>query len=161
WVRTFYPGVTDEHGALKIAVRPGAELWGQDIRLGVAPVRRLRGLLLDTSGNAAPGVEIVLARAEEITPDEKHAKSADDGSFEFANVPEGDWLLTAQAERGEKLHAFATLTMAGRDLEHVELRLSAPFTITGSVTMSGTAERKRQASVLLRPAVVAPDGLRQ
>ena len=164
WIRTYYPGVTDARGAVKITLHAGSELWGQDIRIVAAPVRRLRGTLADANGDPTPHVAIHLGRAEGVAPEDIHTESAEDGSFEFPSLHEGDWSLTAQAERGgANLRAFALVTVAGRDVDRIELRLVAPFTVTGAVTLPQAAERRnlRQATVLLRPSMVAPDGLRQ
>src|SRR5207244_1969246 len=65
WVHTYYPGVVDPRAAVKVVVRAGADVWGQDIQLRAAPLRRLRGIVLDVKGDPAPRVPVKAALTDE------------------------------------------------------------------------------------------------
>ena len=164
WIRTYYPGVADAQSAAKITVRAGSELWGQDITLRAAPVRRLRGVLLDSNGDAAPHVPVHLGRVEEVVPDDVSVVTGDDGSFEFPVVHDGEWGAWAQLQsNGVKLRAFAAAHLMGRDLDRLELRLMAPFTVIGSFSFAGSADRRPEKApeVFLKPSVSSDEGFKQ
>ena len=164
WAHTYYPGVLDPRAAVKIVVRAGSEEWGQDIRLRAAPVRRMRGVVLDPRGDPAPHVPVQVARIGELVPEDIQTVSAEDGAFEFPALPDGEWRVFAQSEKGgAKVRAFAVAQVAGRDLDGVDLRLTAPFSLHGSVTLGGPVGSKPGAKVglFLRPFVVGSEGLAQ
>ena len=164
WVDTYYPGVPDRAAAAKIIVRAGSELWGTDIRLRAAPVYRLRGVVLDTKGDPAPRVPVKATPVVETLPGDINIVSAEDGSFEFPALPDGEWVVSAEMEGGGgKVRAFAEAHLAGRDLDRVELHLSMPFTLLGSVLLDGSDGRglDKKIAIFLRPLVGASEGLPQ
>jgi hypothetical protein len=161
WIMTYYPGVAQRSAASRITIAPGTEIFGQDIRLVASPVHRIRGVALDHKGDPAAGVTIQLADPTRFTGgDDAQAQSAADGTFEFRDIPTGDWRLSASVEReGVKLKAFQTLQVADRDSERLELRLGLPFSIQGSVVFEGPSERPlaRATAIMLVPAVGGSD----
>ena len=63
-------------------------------------------------------------------------ESRPDGTFEFAAVPEGEWLFSAEVERGGVLlRATEWIEGTKHDIESVKLRLVAPLTVRGKVAM--------------------------
>jgi hypothetical protein len=133
WAQTFYPGVTDPQLAEPVTVRPGSEEWRSEIKLAVAPVHRIRGRVLDGHGDPACKVEVMLEKG--FGPALKQ-ESKDDGAFEFESVMDGEWRASAAALKdGVKLRAVEMVELRGHDLEKVELRLSAPFTLKGKIVV--------------------------
>jgi hypothetical protein len=60
----------------------------------------------------------------------------DDGTFEFAAVPKEEWRVSASVEEGGvRLLASQSVEIENRDLENVELPLTAPFTLRGKIVM--------------------------
>jgi hypothetical protein len=158
WVSTFFPGVAEANAASRLVVRAGSELTDQEIRLQIAPVHRIRGVVLDAGGVPTPHVRVTLGSNQGISlkdeDRETYAMAGDDGSFEFADVNDGIWRLSAETEKDGKLRAFAAETMAGHDIDRVQLRLSPPFTIHGSVVReapAGAQIRKAPMLVMLTP----------
>jgi hypothetical protein len=159
WAATFYPDGTDVTSAGKVQVRAGSEVWDLEVRLQPVPVHRLRGVVLDERGVPAPKVPVTLesnlALFGKPEDRETHAVSAEDGSFEFADASDGVWRLSAEADSsGTKLRAFTAETMAGHDLDRIQLRLSPPFAIHGSIVReaaAGVQIRKTPLLVLLTP----------
>ncbi len=157
WVRTWYPSVADRFGAAKITIAPSAELTGQDIELRAVPVHRLRGRLLDPHGEPAPHVAVKIYPPEELVTDggENEAVTAEDGRFEFPALYDGHWRLKAVVESDSlTLTAIAYQEMTGRDIERLDMRLQAPFTVAGKVvieTPAGAAPPKR-VGVILGPS---------
>ena len=130
WALTYYPGVTIHDAATKLQVRPGNQSADLEIKLQMAPVHMLRGVVLNPDGAPARGVEV--AATAEIRPSVV-AKSTANGSFELPLV-DGSWCITANAT-GPDGHLRATewIDMAGSDREALKLRLSRPFTLRGQV----------------------------
>jgi protocatechuate 3,4-dioxygenase beta subunit len=133
WRQTFYPGAADPQLAEAVTVQPGAELWDRNIKLAAGPVHAIRGRVLDGRGDGVAKASVALSAA--FGPTLTQA-TKDDGSFEFPAVTEDEWRVSAILERGSvKLRARQVLEMRGRDVEKVELRLAAPFTLRGKVVM--------------------------
>lgn len=151
WLETYYPDVADSRVAPRIEIPPGSDLQGQDIRLQSAAVHQLRGKVLDEHGSPASHVTVTLdENALPVThEDSPTAVSNDEGEFQFEDLHDGAWRLSAKADRGEvSLRAFAFERVVGHDIDRVQLRLAAPFTIHGSVS---TADSNVQTVVVLVP----------
>jgi carboxypeptidase family protein len=162
WVRTWYSGAVQRSAASRIAVAPGAELWDQDIRLVAVPVHGIRGVVLDDKGNPAAGVNIELGDPIDFTRrDPPQARSGDDGAFDFGEIPDGDWRLTAAIERdGVKLKAYQRLQVSAHDIDRLELRLAQPFSIRGTLSLEaadGSPASGKPTIVSLVPGVGGSD----
>ena len=73
-----------------------------------------------THGSAGPGPEPQLASVD----------TKKDGTFEFPAVERGDWRLTAIVNEYEKPNAgSATASVGDKDIEGLEIRLTAPFLV--------------------------------
>jgi len=156
WARTWYPAAADQGAAARVLVTAGADLPGQDILLRAVPVRRVSGRVLSPKGEPVRGAAVKAAPPEEfaVAEFEQVAQSKEDGRFEFAGLPDGNWRLTAEA-KGEGLDLYAALveTVAGRDIEGLELRFVPPFALQGKVvrTPTGTPAEKKTVGVILAP----------
>jgi hypothetical protein len=64
YATTYYPSADFRAGGAKIVVGPGAELFGEDIRLRTVPAWRLRGRLVAPSGDPASGASTVNATSD-------------------------------------------------------------------------------------------------
>ena len=144
WARTYYPGTAVADAATKIQLHPGMDLADLVIKLRAVPVHAVRGVLLNPEGAPMPKQSVVLQEGREL-PWKKTAQSDAEGAFEFPDVPDGDFLFYFEASRGsDKLRADQWITVAGRDLENVKLRLEAPFAVSGKLVF----EKPEGASVL-------------
>jgi protocatechuate 3,4-dioxygenase beta subunit len=162
WVMTYYPGVAQRSAASRITIEPGSEIHGQDIRLITAPVHNIHGTALDHKGEPVAGVVIDLADPARLTADtDSQATSAQDGTFEFREIPAGEWRLSASAERdGVKLKAFQSFPLGDRDIDRLELRLAMPFSIQGTVKFEGapaSPSPMKGTVVMLAPSVGGSD----
>ncbi len=109
---------------------PGNQNADLEIKLQMAPVHMLRGVVLNPDGTPARGVEV--AATAEIRPGAV-AKSAANGSFELP-LADGSWRITANdTEPDGHLRATDWIDMVGSDREALKLRLSRPFTLRGQV----------------------------
>jgi hypothetical protein len=156
WVPTYYPRVTDARAAAMLVVRPGAELWGSDVRLTTAAMRRVHGVILDPQGRAAPGATVRIARLDGTLSRDFKILSAEDGSFDFPFLYDGEWNITAQIEvGGVKLAGSAAALVGDRDLDSIELRLLPPFVVRGTVMYAGKRRSGDAIEIFLRPRTIA------
>jgi Carboxypeptidase regulatory-like domain len=142
WTRTWYPGVTDAEGAGKIVLAPGGVLDNIELKLRTAAAHAVRGMLLNPDGTPAPKVDVSLGGPKGLWK----ARSADDGSFEFAAVVDGEWRLIAEAQPSvlnAKLRANQPVAVAGRGREGIKLQLHPPI----PVTLRAVAETPENAPV--------------
>jgi hypothetical protein len=149
WVLTYSPGVTQRSAASRVTINPGAEIYGHEIKFASAPVQRISGVVLDQKGEPVSGADIQLEDPTRLTQQTyAQTNSAADGAFEFRDIPEGDWRLSA-SRAGMK--AFQSVQIAGRDVERYELRLAPPFSIEGVLMLDAPAARP--TAIMLAPAV--------
>lgn len=134
WAQTFYPGVTDPQLAERVMVRIGGEISNLDIKLAAVPVHRIRGVVLDVSGNPAPKATVTLGKG--IGSPALIRNTRGDGTFEFETVAEGEWRISTNVDQGvPKLWAVQWVQLKAHDLENLELRPAAPFAIQGKIVM--------------------------
>ena len=103
---TFAPGVLSANGAEAIAIAPGEERTGVDVRVAALPTYRISGTL--TGPEASPqNVSIQLTSAGLIDLQAGISLGRGGSSFDFAGVPPGEYVLrmiavprAAQAEGG-------------------------------------------------------------
>jgi hypothetical protein len=132
WRRTYYPGVGLAEAASKIVVLPGGEVLDLELKLLAVPVHAVRGVVLNPDGTPAP--KVTIARVDMPRIPSLPVESRPDGTFEFPAVAEGEWLFSAEAEKGGvKLRAMEWIEVARHDLENVKLRLVPPLTLRGKV----------------------------
>jgi hypothetical protein len=134
WAQTFYPGVIDPQLAARVMVRIGGEISNLDIKLAAVPVHRIRGVVLDVTGNPVPSATVTLGKGTGSPALIRSAGRA--GTFEFEAVAEGDWRLSANVSQGgTKLWTARRVELKARDLENLELRPAAPFAIQGKIVL--------------------------
>jgi hypothetical protein len=167
---TYFPSVLDLSAAQEIRVQPGVDQSGFDIRLQAAAVYRLRGVVLDPEGHPAAKAVVELLSKTIYEPrgfvsfpfgpfeiasgalgsgtqyaliEPEVTKS--DGSFEFASVPEGGWILRAESDtvrdtarqRDLMLYGTEEVRLGRRDVDDVAIRLLPPFDLGVSVELAG------------------------
>ena len=156
WARTWYPSASDAAGAARVVIAAGADLVGEDIELGAVPVFRVSGRVVNVDGEPMKGVAVKAMPPEEFDAAQfqRQATSQADGSFEIGGLADGNWRFTAEAVAGGvQLYAGLEETVAGHDVERIELRFAAPFTLTGKVVRSATATpaETKEVGVMLTP----------
>jgi hypothetical protein len=134
WTQTFYGNVTDPQLGARIAVRAAGDLFNLDIKLAAAPMRRVRGRVTDPGGKAAAKALVIVGKGFGTN---LATVTANDGTFEFASVPDAEWRIAAHAAPAgtEKLWVSRTLTVKGHDPEAIELRLTEPFALHGRIVV--------------------------
>ena len=136
WRRTWYPGVVLPEAASKIVVLPG-EVSDVELKLLAVPAHAVRGVVLNPDGTPAPKVTIAIGETFRSASVESKA----DGTFEFPAVPEGEWRISVETQRGSgKLFAIEWMEVARHDLENVKLHLIPPLTVHGKVVAEASQD---------------------
>jgi hypothetical protein len=116
--------------------------------------------VVDETGAAAGGTALELASDDEWFGVDAETKSAEDGSFEFAAVPEGEWRVRALAHRaGITFRGHALVTLSRRDLDDLRLEITPPFPVEGFVDRDEPRDAKglrKVTMVTLRPVDGGP-----
>ncbi len=154
---TYFPSVVEEADAQRITVQGGADLPGYEIRIRSAPMHRIRGRVLDSAGRPAPSLPVLLTksvpsplilmagadammRSEPPGLNVSAYVSGENGVFEIPSVPAGEWRLWANVlNQMDYVHNRVIAGNAGGaavfskgDVDNVEIRIAAPFTLEAS-----------------------------
>jgi hypothetical protein len=142
---TFFPGVSNVANASVLSVRPGEELSGVDIRVGLSRSVALRGTLRTPDGVPAAGVPVQLLPAEGpsiasmlLSSNFRPVRTSPDGSFLFDSVPPGDHLLIVRSGSSASLWAHERLSVGDADVSGLEIRLQPGLRISGRVATEST-----------------------
>lgn len=150
YVTTYYPGVTDVSQATRIEATPGAELSGFDIQLKRTRVYRLRGQVLDPSGEPAKNYFVnVMPKNMVFGPlMGQQFYPLPEGGFEVRNLVPGSYRIVVQANMRtrEGLTFSDTFEMGAQDVEGLIVRLQPPVSLKGRVEQP--AEQKLDLSAM-------------
>jgi len=149
-VTTYYPSAIESDQAAPIRI-DGADLFGYDIRLQTAPAREIRGVVIGTDGKPAARTTVLMfkppsglmtqvrggaSRFQQPEVQGDQTGSADDGSFEFPEVVEGDWNIRAmlsvrdtEKHRDKVRAASMELHVSKTDIDDLKLQLVEPFDV--------------------------------
>lgn len=142
YARSFYPGTTVATQAEFVSVGSGETAAGINVFLSRDQTFRIRGQLLDSTGEPTTGgnvslVPSVRSGATVMVP--VGARIAQNGAFEFSGVLPGQYVVVS--DRGRKGRAiegeFGSLavTVVDRDVTGLVLQASAGSTIAGRIVL--------------------------
>jgi uncharacterized GH25 family protein len=164
--RTFYPGTREPRSAQYVRVSASQDLAGIDLSLEPEKTARVAGTILGVDGQpSAPGTLQLRPNvaAGELTALPVGAIIKDDGTFEFPNVPPGQYLIFADrgCSRQNIEGDFATLPVAvdGVDVTGLTIQVARGSSIAGRVVFD-TADRDHVpafSTVQISPVPVDPD----
>ncbi|MEP7354803.1 MAG: carboxypeptidase-like regulatory domain-containing protein [Acidobacteriota bacterium] len=135
--------VVDESGRPKQGVTVQLfPLTQQDALINWINSRSMNGVVAGMVQIIGPGVRVGTQEAQTIT--------SADGTFEFPSVHSGDWKMTASDSNSpiysNTTRVGAISTFVGRgDVLGLELRLSAPFTLTATAAFPATSGKPTDA----------------
>jgi hypothetical protein len=168
YTRSYYPGTANPAGAQFVSIGVAQEVDGIDIALARARTARVSGKVLNADGQPTSpgGLSLVSSvRSASAVSVSMGARLAGDGSFEFSNVPPGQYVI--RADRGRRQPwvegEFGTLAVAidGADVTNLIVQTSAGSAITGRLTFNARDRSKLPApsAFELRPLPVDFDAV--
>lgn len=151
--RSYYPGTDDPAAASPVTIATSQEVTGVDLILTRQPTANISGRLLDAEGRPTNGGSLTLlpsARSASPLGIGIGARIEKDGSFEFANVTPGAYVIQSNAGQsgGSRLPEFGVLrvNVTNDDVRDLMLRRSRGATLTGHVSVSPGAITVADAS---------------
>jgi Carboxypeptidase regulatory-like domain len=155
YATTYFPGTPNPGEAQLIIVGVAQEV--HDIDFPLAPVRtaRIAGRTISAAGEPYRGAIELRAslRSGSVVTASVGARTEPDGSFEFPNVPPGEYVV--QATRGIEV-AWQFVTVNGTDLTGVVVQTQAGSFVRGRVTFEGAGTPNRR-QIEIAPLPVDPD----
>lgn len=158
YATTFYPGTIDASQAQPLDVKAGMEISNLDVTLRRVPVFKIKGRAIDEDGKPiqrfmASAVSVTYPQASSVGIS---AGAQPDGRFEITNVPPGDYLVFirsmgrgggpggpggpgGQGGPGSASSGSARVSVGSRDLDGLVVQLNPGFTVSGKVSVEGTA----------------------
>jgi hypothetical protein len=175
---TYFPGTTDSARAASVDVRGGEEVPRVDFSLFPTRTYTVRGRVSNSvTGKPGQGATVFLSRQEDgaasfsFSRDSSTRVEDPQGNFELKNVTPGTYLLTALSiDEGDRQTASQTVTVAGGDVEGLNLIIAPGVDLPGRVVVvQGQVNVPlSQLRVVLQPkvpelfgvhaAAVKPDG---
>jgi hypothetical protein len=172
WLPTYYPATTDRAQAVAIDLGSGATVTGIDITLGPSPVQKIRGRVVGFPAGSpvnvslGSGIQGVLGRLM------RASVSPGDGSFEFAGVVPGAYVLTAQDQaiadrpgvppQPGLLSKPVSVLVGNGDVDGLLLGLERGIYLDVRLTIEGAGQgpldRFYPIAATLRPDVETPEG---
>jgi len=123
----YYPDVTEVSGALPLIIGRKQEVSGISIQLRRAYGARIFGFALNAAGDALRGTLMLQTRRRSgaVALPTRRVTANADGTFEFLNVPPGEYALTAG---GGPEFALQFVSVDGFDAPPITIRTSPPMT---------------------------------
>jgi hypothetical protein len=155
YATTYYPSSLAVGDAQFVTVAPGAEDTAVELRLMPGRVAKVSGAAFDSSDQPYRG-RLYLAPSERSgavgTTDQ--VAPHPDGTFEFINVPPGDYLLETSFPG-----AFASrfVTVSDADVTGLTLRTAIGSTVRGHLTFEGTPAPSKPQDVRFNFVLTDPD----
>ena len=138
YVATLFPDATDVAFAQPVILASGQGLAGIDFALATSRKRSVSGMLVDPAGASLAGTIVSLIAHSTGTGEELKTRAAADGTFRFAGVPAGDYMLTVfdMSDRlswNTALHDLSVL----EDVTGLQLIAGPSVSVSGRVVRDG------------------------
>jgi protocatechuate 3,4-dioxygenase beta subunit len=144
YAATYYPGTNAAAEARFVTVSPGDEVAGIHLPLATAATANVRGRIVNPEGQPFSGGRFNLV-SRGLLSSRIDGRIGPDGSFEFRNVAPGSYVI--QADRGPRGRQIEgefiawPITVAGADVNALQLQTSMGSRITGHVTFESTLDK--------------------
>lgn len=135
---TYAPGTSDVGNASFVTVAAEQVLDAGDLAVIRSKTYEVSGMLLDTAGRQAAGVELLLMPGAEGTISLAATQvTSNGGAFTFKNVPPGSYLLQNRPAPGSPVGFAAGPVLVSDAPAHVILQARAGRTIKGTIRFEG------------------------
>jgi protocatechuate 3,4-dioxygenase beta subunit len=137
----YYPGVTAAGSAVPLVVGRRQEVSGTAIQFRRTHEARVFGFAVDAAGEALRGTLMLQAqgRSGQVALAPRIVTVNADGTFEFLNVPPGDYVLSGVPAGGGDVMEFASQSVVvdGPEVPPVTIRTGPMAAIAGRIEMEG------------------------
>ena len=144
---SYYPGVLTAASATRLQVQPAAQLAGMDIRLVRTPIVTVSGKVTGAP-EGAKNISIQVQRPSASGfGGSSGSQAKPDGTFDLWRLDPGKYTLTASifSPGGMRMQsAPVDIEVTSANIEHLELRMVAPFDVTGEMRFDDEQARRPQ-----------------
>jgi protocatechuate 3,4-dioxygenase beta subunit len=140
---TYFPGTWNPSEAGLVDVGVAQQFSGVDFALARAPMARISGKAVDAAGNPVTGGLGLSSsgRSGSVAGIAVGARINGDGTFEFPNVPPGEYVLQGWKSHGnpwtEGEFASQFVSVNGADVTGISIHLLPGSAISGRITLEG------------------------
>ncbi|MDQ3170167.1 MAG: carboxypeptidase regulatory-like domain-containing protein [Acidobacteriota bacterium] len=165
YAATFYPGVASPETATRLTLEPGLPRENVDFSLHIVKPARVSGKITSYDNKQLAAGAVVMSPFRADKPASFTVTDVDirpDGTYEFANVPSGRFIIRSRGEidrDGIALFAAFTLSVAGRNIEGVDMTLYPGARVQGLIEWAGTSPRPLDISQVRVRAPMADGSL--
>jgi protocatechuate 3,4-dioxygenase beta subunit len=149
---TYFPGTPNPVDAQMVSVDLGEDVLAADFALTPVRTARIAGRTLDSSGEPFQGgVQMRSSRRSgAVAMPAVGAWTSPDGSFEFRNVPPGQYVI--HAFKGNEF-GWQSVAINGTDMTDLAVQTLPGSTVTGRMVFEGaSAPSRRRLDLALIPA---------
>ena len=149
----YYPGVTAVSSAVPLVVGRRQEVSGTAIQFRRTYEARVYGFAVNAAGEALGGTLMLQARGRsgQVALPPRIATANADGTFEFLNVPPGDYALAAVRLGAATEFAVQSISVDASDVPPVTIRTAPLATISGRIEMEGDGIRPNGFDAVMDP----------
>ncbi|PYQ89891.1 MAG: hypothetical protein DMG02_11335 [Acidobacteria bacterium] len=142
YATTFFPGTPNPAEAQLVRVGIAEDAFGVDFALTPVKTARIMGTTLTSTGEPFQGgIRMRASRRSATAGADVGAITRADGTFEFPNVPAGEYVL--EGSKNNEL-GWQVVSVNGTDLEGVVVQTMPGSDISGRVTFEGAATPNRR-----------------
>ena len=152
YAATFYPGVASPETATRLTLEPGEPRENVDFSLSIVKPARVSGKITSYDNKQLTAGAVVMSPFRADKPASFTVTDVDirpDGTYEFANVPPGRFIIRSRGEvdrEGVALFAAFTLSVLGRNIGGVDMTLYPGARVQGLIEWSGKTPRPLDVS---------------
>jgi beta-lactamase regulating signal transducer with metallopeptidase domain len=143
YVSTFYPGVRVMEEGQPLRIEAGLDLHDIDFTLATASLLRIRGTVVDPSGDSLEGLRVaVMAIGATVRSRQQSAGLDGEGRFEIRDLTPGDYMLQVwDPRRTSRWVGSMKHLRLDADVDDVEMRATVGAQIVGRVVRDPASTR--------------------
>lgn len=142
YAAVYFPNVQEASRAVPVDVPAGGEVPGLNLTISEIHSMSIRGALQSVAGLPVKGIMIVAVPCDAGPLNRATTTVREpDGAFELRNLTPGCYMLAADSfSGGRRYSARLPVTVAGRNIEDVNLSLALPVQLSGRIRIEGAPD---------------------
>jgi hypothetical protein len=155
YATSYYPGTPNASEAQMVTVGVSQDVANVDFSLVPVRTARISGKTVAADGEPFQGgIQMRPSRRSgAVSTDSVGARTEPDGTFEFPNVPPGEYVV--HAFRGNNEYAWQFVAVNGADVTGIIMQTATGSTISGRLTFEGGVPNRSGIEIV--PVPVDPD----